>query len=215
MYELKDTIYLFDLDGTLMDSMPTAVKIVLSLLDEKGIAYADDIVETLTPLGFQGISRYYAEGLGVPMTAEEIFAWFTEKLKVAYAKEIPLKEGAREALLALKAQGARMCVLTGSPHVFTDACLKREGVYDFFERVWSSDDFGLLKGDTRIYGEVAKALGVEVKDLLVIDDGLHVLKTAKAAGAQVVGVYDAYSATMEQLQETAGRAISSLTQLLN
>ncbi len=214
MYALNKKVYVFDLDGTLVDSMRPAVEIVLSLLDEKGISYPDDIVKTLTPLGYRGTAKYYAETLGVPMTSEEIFRWFIERLKIAYATQICLKEGARSALLALKERGVRMCVLTGSPHTFTDPCLLREGVFDLFEKVWSTEDFNLLKSDVRIYEEVAARLQVTTRDLLVIDDGLVVLRTAKKAGASTVGAYDSYSATEEELEKTADRWVKSLTELL-
>ncbi len=215
MSALNAKIYLFDLDGTLVDSMPVAVRIVLSLLEEKGIAYPDDIVKTLTPLGFNGVAEYYETQMGVPMRKEEIFRWFTEKLERAYAQEIPLKKGAKETLVTLRERGIRCCVLTGSPHIFTDACLRNAGVYDLFERVWSAEDFGLLKGDTRIYEEVAKALGVRTESLLVIDDGINVLRTAKKAGARTVGVYDEYSAAEERAcRAVADGYVYALTELL-
>ncbi len=207
-------VYIFDLDGTLADSMPTAVKIVLSLLDEKGIAYPDDIVKTLTPLGFKGIAKYYAEILHVPMPAEEIFAWFLEKLQRAYDEEISLKSTVKQTLIDLKRRGARLCVLTGSPHSFTDALLKREGIYSLFERVWSAEDFGLPKSDGRIYQKIARELGVATEELLLVDDGLEVLKTAKAAGVKIVGAYDEYSASLEELREVAENYIFELSQLL-
>ena len=220
MYELKENfspfVYLFDLDGTLADSMPAAVEIVLSLLRKKGISYPDDIVKTLTPLGFRGIAEYYAEEMGVPMTAEEIFRWFMAELQKAYAEEIPLKRTAKETLLALKGQGARLCVLTGSPHIFTDPCLRRAGVFDLFERVWSAEDFGMHKGDTRLYCEVAKVLGVGVENLLVIDDGINVIKTAKAAGAKTVGVYDSYSKEEEaEMRSLADGYVYTLDEVLS
>ncbi len=208
-------VYLFDLDGTLADSMPVAVKIVLSLLDEKGISYSSDIVKTLTPLGFKGIARYYAETLGVPLTPEEIFTWFMQKLERAYAEQIDLKAGAEETVRALKARGERLCVLTGSPHLFLDACLKRANVTDCFERIWSAEDFGLLKSDVRLYERVAKALEVPMSALTLVDDGINVLKTARKAGLKTVGVYDEYSADAEEeIRSFADRYVHSLTEML-
>ncbi len=209
-----EKIFLFDLDGTLVDSMPVAVGIVLSLLDEKGIVYQKDIVKTLTPLGFYGISKYYAESLGVPMTAEEIYRWFIEKLRVAYEKEILLKSTVKETLFALKERGARMCVLTGSPHSFADPCLKRNGVYSLFEKVWTTEDFSLLKSDARIYAEAAKRLGVDEKYFVVVDDGLNVLKTAREAGISTIGAYDSYSASEEELSQSADRWVYALAEIL-
>jgi len=186
-------IYIFDLDGTLVDSMPIAVKIVLDYLDECGVAYPDNIVEILMPLGFRGIAKYYAETMGVSRSPEEIFNVFEERLKKAYANDIPLKKDVKEALFALKASGARLNVLTASPHSFTDPCLQKGGVFELFENVWSSEDFGLLKSDERIYGRVAEKLNADVCDCTMVDDNVIVLKTAKSVGFKTVGVHDLYS----------------------
>ncbi len=215
MYELNKKIYVFDFDGTLVDSMPVAVEIVLDLLREYKIAFPDNIVDTLMPMGFQGIAKYYAEVMGVPMTAAEVYDWFTVKLKKAYAEEISLKPTAKETLKALKSKGVKLAVLTASPHTFVDPCLQREGVFDWFDKVWSSEDFGLSKGDTALYGKVAKEFGVSCENLVMVDDCFSVVKTAKSAGAIVVGVYDSYSAKEEaQMLKTADRYVHTLSELL-
>ncbi len=207
-------VYLFDFDGTVADSMPIAVDLVLSFLREQGISYPDDIVKTLTPLGFHGIARYYTERFGVELPPQEILAWFMRKLATAYAEEIPLKPTAKETLTALKDRGARLCILTGSPHLFVDPCLKRTGVFDLFEYVWSTDDFGMVKSDPAIYRAVAEKMNVRAQDLLVVDDGLQVLKTAREAGAYAIGAYDRYSATEEELQMTSDEWVYTLAELL-
>lgn len=215
MSALKYKNYVFDLDGTLVDSMEKAVKIVLDYLDEHGVPYEPSIVKILTPLGFRGISVYYATELGVPRTPDEIYAAFTERLSKAYADEMPLKTGVVEALKGLKLQGARLCVLTASPHVFTDICLKNWGVYELFDNVWTAEDFGLLKSDVRIYGEAAKRLGVDVSECVMVDDSLRVLRTAKSAGMRTVGVYESFSDDeWAEIIKTADLSVRRLDELI-
>ena len=215
MSALKYKNYVFDLDGTLVDSMEKAVKIVLDYLDEHGVPYEPSIVKILTPLGFRGISVYYATELGVPRTPDEIYATFTERLLKAYAREMRLKSGVERALKGLKAQGARLCVLTASPHVFTDICLKNWGVYELFDNVWTAEDFGLLKSDVRIYGEAAKRLGVDVSECVMVDDSLRVLRTAKSAGMRTVGVYESFSDDeWAEIIKTADLSVRRLDELI-
>lgn len=215
MYALKDKICLFDLDGTLVDSMPVAVKIVLDFLTEQGISYPDGIVKTLTPLGFKGIAEYYVSHFGVKMPPEEIYACFTKKLSRAYAHEIPLKSGVRETLLALKAQGASLNVLTASPHVFTDVCLQNNGVYALFDNVWSAEDFGMRKSNADLYTKIAARFHAQMKDIVMIDDSLDVIQTAKNAGALTVGIYDgAWEKEWSAMQKTAHFHITEFPQLL-
>ncbi len=204
-------VYVFDLDGTLVDSMTPAVSIVLSFLDEHGVAYAPDIVKILTPLGFKGIARYYATELGVKMAEEEIYRVFQDRLKVAYANEICLKPGVKDALKRLKTNGASLNVLTASPHAFTDVCLQNNGVYDWFDNVFSSEDFSLMKSDVRIYAEVEKRLG---SPFIMVDDSATVVKTAKRAGMRTVGVYEPFfEDEWADMQRTADKTIVDFSTL--
>ena len=203
-------VYVFDLDGTLVDSMTPAVNIVLRFLDEHGVSYTPDIVKILTPLGFKGIARYYANELGVKMSEEEIYSVFQDRLKVAYAKEIFLKPHVKETLQRLKNEGASVNVLTASPHVFTDACLKNNGVYGLFDNVFSSEDFSMLKSDERIYKEVEKRLG----QFVMVDDSVTVIKTAKRAGFSAVGVYEPFfEDEWKEMQAVADKTIYSFSEL--
>ena len=207
-------IYIFDLDGTLVDSMPIAFNIVLDFLIERNISYPDNFVKILTPLGFRGIARYYAEAMGVQLSSEEIYACFEQSLQNAYEKKIALKPNVKTTLERLRARGDRLNVLTASPHAFTDACLKNNGVYDLFENVWSSEDFGCLKSNPKIYHMAAERLNTSVGKCIMTDDNLQVLETAKAAGAQALGVYDEYSADdTEKIQALADGYIHDFSEI--
>ena len=208
-------IWLFDLDGTLIDSMPTGVEIVLQFLRDHGVSYPDNFIEIITPLGYKGISKYYAEKMGVPMTADEIFAAFQQKTLQAYGEIIPLKKGAKETLEALKTKGDRLFVLTASPNALIELSLKRLGVFDLFEETWSVEQFSWTKANKELFYEIAKRLGVSTSDCIMVDDNYNVLKVAKSAGMQTVGVYDEYSkATQTELRAAADVYVTELSQLI-
>ena len=181
--------FLFDFDGTLVDSMPTFVSAMLRILDEHKIPYGDDIVKIITPLGIPGTAEYFIQ-MGLDMSLEGIVELMKKYMLDAYFYHIPAKANVIEVLQKLKASGARLNVLTASPHITLDACLKRLGMYDLFENVWSCDDFGTTKADTAIYEMAAQRLGVTVGEVLFLDDNLNADQTAKTAGMQVCGVYD-------------------------
>ena len=121
--------YLFDFDGTLVDSMPTYASQMLRILDETGTKYPDDVIKIITPLGYIGTAKYYLE-LGMPLTFEEITKRMGDYMYEQYANNIPAKDTVRETLLALRARGDKLNVLTASPHLTLDPCLKRLGLYD-------------------------------------------------------------------------------------
>ncbi len=194
-----DKTYIFDLDGTLIDSMAPAVKTVLDLLDERGFAYPDNIVDIMMPLGFQGIARYFAKEFPFQETPEALYALIIEREKRLYANEVQAKPKVIETLRALKARGERLNVLTASPHAFLDPCLQRLGVAELFDNLFSCEDFQMSKGEKAIYEEVAKRLGKAPNDCCMVDDNQHALRAAKTAGLQTIAVYDSFSAQHENV----------------
>jgi len=181
--------YLFDFDGTLVDSMPTFVSMMLRILDENHIQYGDDIVKIITPLGYAGTADYFIQ-LGMPLSKEEIMALMHKYALDAYVNEIPAKSNVVAALKEMKARGDSLNVLTASPHPMLDPCLKRLGLYDLFDYVWSCDDFNTTKSNPEIYKMAAEKIGKPVDEIMFLDDNYNADKTAKSAGMLVCGVYD-------------------------
>lgn len=207
--------YLFDFDGTLVDSMPTYVASMLRILDENDISYESDIVKTITPLGLKGTAEYYV-GLGVDMPQDKIIALMAEYMMDEYFYRIPAKKNVIDTLEKLRARGASLNVLTASPHVTLDACLKRLGIYDLFDNVWSCDDFNTTKSDPEIYRLAAERIGESVENILFLDDNLNADKTARLAGMKVCGVYDASSDEYtEQIKAATDGYIYDMSELLS
>lgn len=184
--------FLFDFDGTLVDSMPTFISVMLRILDENNIKYDKDIVKIITPLGYKGTAEYY-KTLGVSLSVEEMMQKMTAYAKKEYEENILAKNNVKKVLTLLKERGASLHVLTASPHSMLDPCLKRLGLYDLFSNVWSCDDFKTTKSDPDIYKSAAKRIGKAVGEIVFLDDNLNALKTAKSAGMRIYGVYDASS----------------------
>lgn len=214
MSNAKYKAYLFDMDGTLIDSMPTFISAMLRILDENGVAYGDDIIKIITPLGLLGTARYFLQ-IGVPLTEGEIIHCMKEYMLDGYLHHIPAKANVLPVLQKLKEQGVGLSVLTASPHVTLDPCLKRLGLYELFDHVWSCDDFGTTKADPQIYKMAAERMGQPVENVLFLDDNLNADQTAKTAGMVVCGVYDESSKDYaEDMKATCDHYIYDFTQLL-
>ena len=206
-------IFLFDFDGTLVDSMPTYVSSMLRILDENGVAYSDDIVKIITPLGLNGTANYFIS-LGISKTKDELIQIMGNYMLDAYQNTIPAKSNVMETLQRLKAGGAKLNVLTASPHVTLDPCLKRLNMFDLFENVWSCEDFSTTKADLHIYEMAADRLGAPVEDVLFLDDNLNADTTAKTAGMKVCGVYDESSKDYsEQIKQVSDYYIYDFSEL--
>jgi len=207
--------YLFDFDGTLVDSMPTYVSCMLRILDEHQIPYGDDIVKIITPLGLIKTAEYFI-GMGLDKPREDIIDLMGKYMLDEYLYRIPGKSNVEKVLLALKERGAKLHVLTASPHLTLDPCLKRIGIFDLFENVWSCDDFKTTKADPNIYRMVAERIGVSVGEILFLDDNFNADKTAKEAGMKVCGVYDDSSKDyVEYMKAVADYYIYDFKELLS
>ena len=207
--------YLFDFDGTLVDSMPTYVSAMLRILDENNISYGDDIVKIITPLGLNGTAEYFLNTLGLKMPKDQLMRLMGEYMLDGYLYHIPAKQNVISTLQTLKEKGASLNVLTASPHITLDPCLKRLGLYDLFDNVWSCDDFATTKADPNIYKMAAQRLHTTVEQVLFLDDNLNADMTAKTAGMLVCGVYDASSKEYtEQIKAATDYYIYDFAELL-
>lgn len=186
-------IYIFDLDGTLVDSMPYFTRGLLGILDEAGVSYGEEMAGIITPLGYTKSAIYFREKLGLTESVEALVKRMQARLVNDYASNIRLKPGVYDYLRRLHEAGERLFVLTASPHCATDVCLQSNGVFDWFEKVWSVEDFSLDKTDTRLFFEVARQIGCAVGDVHYFDDNLTALQNAHAAGYRTYGVYDGQS----------------------
>ncbi|MBR3805313.1 MAG: HAD family hydrolase [Clostridia bacterium] len=208
------SIYLFDFDGTLVDSMDTYVGVMLSILDKNAIKYEKDIVKIITPLGYIGTAKYFNE-LGVPGAVDELVKEMRENMVYEYTNNICEKPNVIMTIKALYKRGDSLNVLTASPHATLDPCLKRLGLFDLFDNVWSCDDFNTTKADPEIYKMAAEKIGAGVKHIIFLDDNFNALTTAKSAGMSVYGVYDKSSDEYtEDIKAISDRYISDFKELI-
>ena len=209
-------VHIFDLDGTLIDSMTQFPKANLRVLEEEGITPPEDVVNIITPLGYRGAAEYFINTLGVKASCpEEIMKRVESYLIDDYTNNIPLKPFVREYVEKLKKDGCKLYVLTASPHACTDPCLKRNGIYELFDTVWSSDDFGITKANPQIYRDAAERIGCEMSDIMFYDDNFTALETAKKAGLATTGVYDPASDDFKDgIVATADIYINSFEELM-
>ena len=190
--------YIFDFDGTLVDSMEPAIDALLGFLRERGVQYPDNIVSIMLPLGYKGIAEYFCKAFGVGTDAKDVFGQLIERLVRVYSYMVGANKGVEPLLRRLKAEGNRVYLLTGSPKEFFEPCLKRLGLYELFDGCWSVAEFGKTKSNPELYEEVAKKISLPASDCVVIDDSAEALATARTIGMKTVGVYDKYSSHDEE-----------------
>ena len=181
---------IFDMDGTLVDSMGYWRRLAMDYLHSLGFR---PTVQQLAPLRTQTLTQsagYFMKLFGLAGPPEKIISQMEAVMEAHYRKDIPLKPGAAEYLAALKAAGARLCVATATSEPLARACLERLKVLEYFDFIVSCETINTGKDQPDIFHLACRRLGARPKDTAVFEDAPYAARTAKAAGYFVVGLCD-------------------------
>ncbi len=183
---------IFDLDGTLLDSMSvwdTAGEDYLRLL---GIDPKENLRAVLDPMSLWDAACYLRDAYDIPLTEEEITEGIHRLVARFYREEAPLKAGAKPFLKRLLDSGVKMCVATATDRSLAEAALRRCGVLPCFLEILTCSRVGCGKASPRIYREALRCLQTDKGKTVVFEDALHAIRTAKADDFPTVGIFDAH-----------------------
>lgn len=208
-------IHVFDFDGTLANSMPYFCEGMLNVVRQLGVSYPDDVINIITPLGYKKTAEYFVNELGAKESLENIYRMMAESLVYQYTYNVKIKPGVREYLQKLRDAGCRLFVLSASPHLVLDVCMDRNGITEFFEQVWSTDDYGLTKAGTELFFKLAGRIGCEPQEITFYDDNAIAVKNCQAVGLETVAVYDASNdAFQDEIKANCDKYARSFLDLL-
>lgn len=181
---------IFDMDGTLTDSMYIWDTAGETYLKNCGKEPAPDLRDRLRPLSLSQAAELFQREYGVTASVDEILQGFDDVVEHEYKINVTLKPGALQLLELLKSRGVRMSVASSSPRNIVVSTLDRLGILPYFEHVVTCGDVGLGKDHPAVYDRAAELMDAGRDNTAVFEDALHAVKTASAAGYYLVGVYD-------------------------
>ena len=190
---------IFDMDGTLIDSMKFWKNLASEYLSSKGIKHVpDEILQKIKPMTMSESADLFQEVFGL---SGDVEAEMNAMMDTHYRNDIQLKLGVREYLELLHEKGVRMCVASATAEPLMEACLSRVRVRDYFMFLLSCETVGAGKTSPLVYHEAAKRLQANPNEIAVYEDALYAIQTAKDAGYYVIGVYDESAAKNWQVIE--------------
>ena len=209
--------HIFDMDGTLINSMGLWVSLDKAFLERRGMPLPgnyDEYVEKTTPLTQIESAAYAIQFFNLTDTAEEVCREWNEMAVDIYSTTLPLKVGAKKYLQTLRKAGAKMAVATSAPKILCMSALEHHGIVDLFDAICLSDEVGVGKNKPDIFLLAANRLGAAPKDCIVYEDSVIAAKTAKAAGMTVYAIHDAASGnTWEEIKQIADRTFYDFDEL--
>ena len=207
-------MYLFDLDGTLIDSNGIWAEVDRTFLARRGYPYTKEYYEGVAHTIFPLAAVFTKEYCHLSESTDEIMAEWMELAKDAYA-HVTVKPGVRAFLKQCKAENRRMALVTSSVPEHCRAALGRLGLTEYFERILFAHDLGMDKKDPETFRHAAALMGVMPEDCTMYDDSVAACRAAREAGMQVVGVYDAFfHVSWPEMQQVCHRVIRSFEELL-
>jgi HAD superfamily hydrolase (TIGR01509 family) len=216
MLDFKAAI--FDLDGTLIDSMGVWESIdidFLARLAKRHLSVPEKYISEISAKSFKEAAEYTIALFGLKEKAEDIIEEWNQMAIDEFSHHIPLKPYAKKYLLFLKEQGIKLGVATALPKVLYEPVLKNNGIYTLFDAFASTDEVVHWKGSPDIYLLAAKKLGVPPCDCVAFEDVLAGIQGIVLAGMQAYGVYDKYSSHEQvQIQKLSKRYIYSFAEVL-
>ena len=207
--------FLFDLDGTLVDSMWIWESIDVEYLDRFGLELPEDLHSCIEGMSFSETAQYFKERFSIPDTLEKMKSDWNRMAWEKYTQEVPLKSGIREFLRYHRARGVKMAVATSNSRELAEAVIAVHGLTDTFDVIVTGCDVAHGKPFPDVYLEAAVRLGVDPSECLVFEDVVAGIQAGRSAGMEVAAVEDAYSLYQErQKKELADLYIADYQELL-
>ena len=124
---------IFDMDGTILDSMGIWAKIDIDFLNARGLEVPDDYMEKVGPMSYQEMAEYTIQRFHLDEKPESLIQEWDDRAVAAYSGEVRLKDGAMEYLLSLKEKGVKLALATASGPPLFGPALKNNGIYHLFD----------------------------------------------------------------------------------
>ena len=181
---------IFDLDGTLVDSMGYWRSVSRDFMKTKGIDIEDAVQHKMTTMNLDASLKYLKDYYKLEESFEELLRDFSRTVEDFYRNKVETKEGSLEILKYFRDKGMKVVIGTSTAAHFANIVIEKYGIDKLIDGLYTADSVGHLKGEEEFYLSIADDLGENPKEIFLVDDSYLALRTAKRAGLIGVGIYD-------------------------
>ena len=180
----------FDMDGTLLDSMPSWRRMTYDYVIRQGIVPTEEEAAYLRTISGMLVADYLTEHYGVPTDYETLSHDSCAGMEPVYKAGVPLKPGARAYLEYLGTQGVCRALATATPARLALLGLDGAGLVRDLDRIWTTDALGGWKGEPEFFENLCRLADCEPGEMVLFEDSLYAIRTAADMGVRCVGVRD-------------------------
>lgn len=207
---------IFDLDGTMVDSMCIWRGIDNEFMTARGLQLTEDLETAIEGMSFRETAQYFVDNYPLSETVEMLMDIWVQMAIDKYQHEVPAKPGLIPFLQEMKACGIRMGIATSNSRVLLDAVAGAHGFYEYIDVCLTANEVKRGKPAPDVYLAVAEKMGISPSECLVFEDIPQGIRAGLAAGMRVCAVADEYSRALEgEKRALAHYYIDSYEQVLD
>lgn len=202
MHEFKGAI--FDMDGTLLDSMPVWKRLTQGYLKQFGVHITDQDYAVTEGFSQPQVAQYFADRYPELPDAQSLMDGMDRLISARYEAIAKPKEGVLDFLEGLRRRGVIMAIATLTARRHAEKALRDRDMLDYFEFMLTIEDVGISKREPDIYLQAAARMGLEPAECTVFEDAPYACATARRAGFRVCGMVEpAYAAGEDELRASS------------